>query len=315
VAQFELARDQERMLWRRAMSASLSIETYLVGMALTGFTLLLVIEKKRPYKKFAASGLKRSFSTNTSAFFFNAVVMNILSVTSLLVIAANYSHYGLLRNLPDGPLKWASSFVLFDFAVYAWHFLGHKSEYLWRFHKIHHSDKTIHVSTGLRFHIFDQLLEVVFKCLCTFMIGVQAHVVVVCELVRMLFVFFHHANLSLPAEKWLSYVVITPSLHRSHHSTLRSEHDSNYGIVLAVWDILFGTRKELIPKQIGLELIEAENFVQLFSLAFVTEWRFARVLHLLPRHGVNYATRRKGNMTRDSDVMIEVVGLGQSEKT
>jgi sterol desaturase/sphingolipid hydroxylase (fatty acid hydroxylase superfamily) len=95
-------------------------------------------------------------------------------------------------------------------------------------------------------------------------IGAEAHVVVVCELVRMLFVLFHHANLSFPGEKWLSYVVITPSLHRGHHSTLRSEHDSNYGIVLSVWDILFGTRKELVPKSIGLELIEAENLVQLF---------------------------------------------------
>jgi len=68
-----------------------------------------------------------------------------------------------------------------------------------------------------------------------------------------------------------------------HHSTLRSEHDSNFGIVLSIWDILFGTRKELIPKKIGLELIEAENFLQLFSLAFVTEGRFAKMLHLLPR--------------------------------
>jgi sterol desaturase/sphingolipid hydroxylase (fatty acid hydroxylase superfamily) len=236
-------------------------------------------------------------------------------VTSLLAIAANYSHYGLLRNLPDGPLKWALCFVLFDFAVYLWHFLGHKSEHLWRFHKIHHSDKTIHVSTGLRSHILDQFLEVIFKCLCTFMIGVQAHVVVVCELVRMLFVFFHHANLSLPGEKWLSYVMITPSLHRSHHSTLRSEHDSNYGIVLAVWDILFGTRKELVPRKIGLELIEAENFVQLFSLAFVTEWRFAKLLHLLPRHAVSYATRRKASLTTNRDVAIETVGLSHSEKT
>ena len=74
MAQFELARDQERMLWRSAVSASLSIETYLVAMALAGFTLLLVVEKKRPYKKFAASGLKRSFSTNTSAFLFNTLV-------------------------------------------------------------------------------------------------------------------------------------------------------------------------------------------------------------------------------------------------
>jgi sterol desaturase/sphingolipid hydroxylase (fatty acid hydroxylase superfamily) len=114
-------------------------------------------------------------------------------------------------------------------------------------------------------------------------IGAEAHVVVACEALRMLFVLFHHMNFSFRGEKWLSYIVITPSLHRVHHSSVRSEHDSNYGIVLAIWDILFGTRKELVPEKIGLEMVEAENFAQLFSLAFVTENRFARLLHLLPR--------------------------------
>jgi sterol desaturase/sphingolipid hydroxylase (fatty acid hydroxylase superfamily) len=185
--------------------------------------------------------------------------------------------------MPDGPLKWAASFILFDFAVYAWHYSGHKFEWLWRFHKVHHSEKSFHVTTGLRFHIFDQFLEVVVKCVCAVVIGVDARVVVVCEVLRMFFVLFHHANIVIPGEKWLSCFIITPSLHRAHHSTLRSEHDSNYGIVLAIWDILFRTRKELVPKSIGLEMIEAENFVQLFSLAFLTERRLARVLHLLPR--------------------------------
>jgi len=273
------------------------IENVLFAMALGAFTLLLLLEKKRPYKKVTASSLRRSLSTNACAFFFNTVAMNILSVTSLLVIATNYSHFGLLSGLRDDTPKWILSFVLFDFAVYVWHFLGHKSGMLWRFHKIHHSDKNLHVSTGLRFHVFDQFLEVIFKCVCTMIIGVESHVVIVCELVRMLFVFFHHANLSFPCEKWLSYVVITPSIHRVHHSTLRGEHDSNYGIVLAIWDIMFGTRKELVPKKIGLELIEAENFVQLFSLAFVTEGRFAKMLHLLPRFQATSAKRRAANLS------------------
>jgi sterol desaturase/sphingolipid hydroxylase (fatty acid hydroxylase superfamily) len=267
------------------MDAGHGIANYLFTIVLAVFALLLVIEKWRPYKKLASASLKQSFSTNTSAFIFNNIIMNILSVSSLLVVAENYSHYGLLSRLDDGPLKWAMSFILFDFAVYAWHVLGHKTEQLWRFHKIHHSDKTFHVTTGLRFHVFDQLLEVIFKCLCTVAFGVEAKVVVVCEIVRMLFVLFHHSNISFPGEKLLSYIVITPSIHRVHHSTLRSEHDSNYGIVLSVWDLLFGTRKELVPKKIGLDMIEAENFVQLFSLAFITERRLARLLHLLPRRG------------------------------
>jgi sterol desaturase/sphingolipid hydroxylase (fatty acid hydroxylase superfamily) len=290
------------------MSGGLNIESLLLATALGVFALLLIMEKMRPYKKLAALGLKRSFSTNASAFLSNNLIMSLLSISSLLVVAEHHSHHGLLSSLKDAPLKWALSFVLFDFGVYVWHFLGHKSEYLWRFHKVHHSDKSIHVSTGLRFHIFDQFLEVIFKCLCTVVIGVEAHVVVVCELVRMLFVLFHHANLSFPGEKWLSYVVITPSLHRGHHSTLRSEHDSNYGIVLSMWDILFGTRKELVPKKIGLELIEAENLVQLFSLAFVTEWSFARLLHLVPRQGITSARRLSAALAEDRNVAIQTLG-------
>jgi sterol desaturase/sphingolipid hydroxylase (fatty acid hydroxylase superfamily) len=99
----------------------------------------------------------------------------------------------------------------------------------------------------------------------------------------MFFVLFHHGNFTFPGEKWISYLIITPHLHRTHHSTLRKEHDSNYGIVLSIWDVMFGTRKEIEPASIGLEMIEAENLVQLFSLAFLTERRLARLLHLVPR--------------------------------
>jgi sterol desaturase/sphingolipid hydroxylase (fatty acid hydroxylase superfamily) len=87
----------------------------------------------------------------------------------------------------------------------------------------------------------------------------------------------------IPGEKWLSYIIIAPYVHRAHHSTLREEHDSNYGIILSLRDLMFGTPKELVPDTIGLEMIEAENLVQLFSLAVVTKRRLARLLLKLPR--------------------------------
>jgi sterol desaturase/sphingolipid hydroxylase (fatty acid hydroxylase superfamily) len=265
------------------MTTSAQFANYLFGAALLMFFALLFAEKWRPYARTSMAGLKRTFSTNASAFLVNNIIMNFLSVSSLLVVAENYAHHGLLSNLPDGAFKFVASFVLFDFAVYVWHVLGHKFELLWRLHKVHHSDKNFHVTTGLRFHVFDQLLEVLFKGACAALIGVGSGVVVICEVIRMFFVLFHHANITFPGEKLLSYVIITPSLHRVHHSTRRSEHDSNYGIVLAIWDRIFGTRKELTPKKIGLDLIEAENLVQLFSLAFITERRLLRFLNFLPR--------------------------------
>lgn len=283
------------------------VEGYLLIIVVAAFSLLLTLEARRPHLQVSKASLRESFSTNTTAFLFNNLFMNTLSVSSLLLAAQNYSRHGLLGGWSDGPAKWLVCFVLFDFAVYCWHWLGHKSERLWRLHKIHHSDKNLHVSTGLRFHVLDQLLEVGVKCALTVAIGVEAHIVVLCEIVRMAFVLFHHANVTVPGERWLSYIVITPSIHRVHHSTRRSEHDSNYGIVLAIWDILFGTRKEGVPRQIGLQMVEARNLLQLLSLAFVTEQRFARALHLLPReepapayddisveHDMRLARRRSG---------------------
>jgi sterol desaturase/sphingolipid hydroxylase (fatty acid hydroxylase superfamily) len=271
------------------MAVDQSLANALFGALIVLCGLLLLMEVRHPYNKVAAKVLRQSHATNTSAFLFNNVIMSILSVSSLLVVAAEYSQYGLLGGFPDGVVKWVVSFVLMDFSVYAWHYVGHHSEFLWRFHKIHHSDKSFHVTTGLRFHVFDQLLEVVVECICVILIGVSAQVVIVCEVLRMAFVFFHHSNLSFPGEKWLSYIIITPYLHRAHHSTVREEHDSNYGIVLSVWDLMFETRKELIPNAVGLEMIEANDLVQLFCLAFVTERRLARLLHNLPRR------RRRGS--------------------
>ncbi|MGJ0509765.1 MAG: sterol desaturase family protein [Methylocystis sp.] len=265
------------------MNAPPAIATLLLVAVVGLFLALIVMEKLHPLRAFSRDRLKAAFSTNTSAFLINNLIMSAVSASSLIMVAGAYSRHGLLANAPDGPAKWALSFILFDFAVYAWHFAGHRFEPLWRFHKVHHSDRTFQVSTGLRFHVFDQFLEVIVKCLCTVTIGVEAHVVIVCEVVRMLFVLFHHANITFPGEKLLSWLIITPSLHRAHHSTRRSQHDSNFGVVLAVWDMIFGTRKELTPKSVGLELIQAENLVQLFSLAFVTEERLAQVIHLVPR--------------------------------
>jgi sterol desaturase/sphingolipid hydroxylase (fatty acid hydroxylase superfamily) len=198
-------------------------------------------------------------------------------------VAQQFSGFGLLAGLDNGPLKWLLAFAFFDLAIYAWHFASHKYEWLWRFHKVHHSDKSFNVSTGFRFHVLDLLLEILYKCTFVIVFGVDAYLVLSIEIVELFFIFFHHANIKVPNEQSISNYIITPCLHRTHHSTLRVEHDSNYGIVLSVWDRFFGTRKELVPVNIGLDLIEAENFIQLFSLAFITERKIRQLFRLIPK--------------------------------
>lgn len=262
---------------------ALDLQSYLTWAMGILFVLLVLMELIRPYKHFSKRIARSSFTTNTSAFLFNNVILTLFSATSLFVIAQHYSHIGLLAGLEAGPGKFVLSFLFFDLAVYAWHFASHQSEFLWRFHKIHHSDKSFNVTTGFRFHVIDTFIELVYKCVVIVLLGLDAYTVLICELIKTLFVMFHHCNISFPGEKALSKLIIVPCLHRTHHSALRRQHDSNYGIVFSIWDQLFGTRKELVPDQIGLELIEAENFVQLFSLAFITERRVRRILQMLPR--------------------------------
>ena len=255
----------------------------LFSLAILAFILLLVLEKIRPFLHFDKKTYKESLLTNTSAFLINNVILTILRASSLFLVAQQFSKFGLLSGLDNGFLKSVLTFALFDLSIYGWHYASHKYEFLWRFHKIHHSDKSFNVSTGFRFHVFDLLLEIVYKCLFVVIIGVDAYLVLTIEIIELFFIFFHHANLKIPNEDLISQFIITPSLHRTHHSKLRSEHDSNYAIVLSFWDKLFGTRKESVPQDIGLELIEADNIIQLFSLAFVTERKIKQILSWIPK--------------------------------
>jgi sterol desaturase/sphingolipid hydroxylase (fatty acid hydroxylase superfamily) len=256
---------------------------FLFGLAMVAFVFLLVIEKRSPYRQFPQKVYKESFVTNTTAFLVNNLILTTIRASSLFLVAQQFASHGLLSSLENGPVKWLLAFALFDLAIYAWHFVSHQYEWLWRFHKIHHSDKSFNVSTGFRFHVFDLLLEIIYKCIFVVVIGVNAYIVLSIEIIELFFIFFHHSNIRIPNEKLISQVIITPSLHRTHHSTLRKEHDSNYGIVLSFWDRMFNTRLELVPEHIGLDLIEAENFIQLFSLAFITERKITRLFSWIPK--------------------------------
>lgn len=266
-------------------NAAETISTVLFVVAIFSVFAMLAAEKTNPYRRFDASVTKDSVITNTAAFLFNNVILTLLRASSLFFIAQEFSGFGLLHSMSEGPLKWILTFLLYDFAIYAWHYVNHHNDFLWRFHKVHHSDKAFNVTTGFRFHVLDLFIEIPYKCLVVIVFGVNAYIILAIETIQLLFILFHHSNLRIPAEDKLSHIFITPYLHRVHHSSLRTEHDSNYGIVLSLWDRIFRTRKDLIPAEIGLDLIVAHNFVQLFSLAFITERHMKRILQMIPQVG------------------------------
>lgn len=196
---------------------------------------------------------RQSYQTNISLFVFNNLLMSACSISSLFIIADHYSSYGLLNQLSSPMLKVILSFLAFDLLLYAWHQTCHRVHLFWRFHRVHHNDNHLNVSTAFRLHFVEVLLTNCLKALLVIVLGIDSLLVVTIETFITMCILFHHTNIRFKCERWLGYFMIVPYLHRVHHSTERCEHDHNYGAVLSVWDRLFGTFLEHEPKHIGIK--------------------------------------------------------------
>jgi sterol desaturase/sphingolipid hydroxylase (fatty acid hydroxylase superfamily) len=234
----------------------------------TAFGILSVLEQHAPKIKLSKRMLRQSYQTNFSLFIFNSLIMSLLSATSLLLIARHHFFSGLLSYVQDPAGKVILSFLAIDLLLYGWHKLCHRFDGLWLFHRVHHNDPSLNVSTGFRLHIVELLFTHVLKALLIIVMGIDELIVLVSEIATTLFVMLHHTNIAFKAEKWLGLVFITPYLHRTHHSVQRSEHDSNYGAILSIWDRIFGTIKELEPTEIGIKGNSPLDFINLVKFGF-----------------------------------------------
>ena len=139
-----------------------------------------------------------------------------------------------------------------DFSSWLVHLVMHKIKPLWRFHLIHHTDNTVDVTTGLRHHPGDSILRGIFFLILIFVSGAPMYSVMFYQTLLVLVTAFTHANISLPkpVDKIISYILVSPNMHKVHHHWKQPYTDSNYGAVFSIWDRLFGTYKTLDPKEI-----------------------------------------------------------------
>ena len=152
--------------------------------------------------------------------------------------------------------------------MYLWHKASHSFDCLWMFHKVHHNDPYLNISTSFRIHFLELVITNFLKAILIIILGIEEAMVLTSEAIMTLFIMFHHTNISFMGEKLLGHVIIVPSLHRTHHSTQRCEHDSNYGAVLSLWDRLFGTLSELKPAEIGIKGSSPQDLVNLIKFGF-----------------------------------------------
>jgi sterol desaturase/sphingolipid hydroxylase (fatty acid hydroxylase superfamily) len=139
------------------------------------------------------------------------------------------------------------SFLMMDFAIWAQHLAMHHVPFLWRLHRVHHSDTTMDVSTALRFHPFEILASLAFKIIIILLLGAPAIAVIAFEIVLSAGALFTHANVAVPSrlEALLRLVFVTPALHLIHHSPDPKETNSNFGFSFSFWDRIFGTYRRL----------------------------------------------------------------------
>jgi sterol desaturase/sphingolipid hydroxylase (fatty acid hydroxylase superfamily) len=163
-------------------------------------------------------------------------------VTVKAITMAESSSLGLSSGASLSP--WARTavlFVLFDIWMYWWHRANHRIPFLWRFHRAHHADIEMDTTTALRFHPGELVLSTFLRLPVVLVLGMSFAQLVFFEVLLNVSTLFHHSNLALP-EKWdrrLRSVIVTPNMHRVHHSVEFAETNSNFTSLLSVWDRLF----------------------------------------------------------------------------
>jgi sterol desaturase/sphingolipid hydroxylase (fatty acid hydroxylase superfamily) len=176
----------------------------------------------------------------------NSVILHILAPLSALAAArlAAAQGWGLLRLLPlPVVIRVLAAVVALDLVIYSQHRFFHAVPLLWRVHRMHHADLDFDVTTGTRFHPIEMVLSAGVKLVAVLILGAPAVAVLLFEVLLNATSMFNHGNICLPAplDTALRWLVVTPDMHRVHHSAIPLETNSNYGFNLPWWDYLFGT--------------------------------------------------------------------------
>jgi sterol desaturase/sphingolipid hydroxylase (fatty acid hydroxylase superfamily) len=194
-------------------------------------------------------GRLRRWPGNIGIVVLNSLVMKLALPVAAVEFAATASArgWGLLPAV-DLPVwvEFMLAVMILDFAIYVQHVLFHAVPALWRLHRMHHADLDFDVTTGARFHPVEILLSMVIKFAAIAALGPSAVAVLVFEILLNGTAMFNHANARLPLglDRWLRWIVVTPDMHRVHHSIVPHETNSNFGFNLPWWDRLFGTYRD-----------------------------------------------------------------------
>lgn len=206
--------------------------------------LMLVWEQLAPRRETLAPTWQRRLNNIALIVVASLIIRFLLPVLVLVEIAQYVSQANLgLLHLVELPfwLEVVLAYVILDMVIYWQHVFMHKIPILWRLHRVHHSDVDMDVTTGVRFHPIEIILSLSIKAVVVTISGAPLLAVLLFELSLNIFPMFNHANIKIPknVDNFLRYIVVTPDMHRVHHSNQQKETDSNFGFSVPWWDYLF----------------------------------------------------------------------------
>lgn len=216
-----------------------------LGVFLAVFLLLMVLEALLPRRRLRHSKMKR-WTSNIALVVINTVTVRLLVPIAGVAAAAlaQQQQWGLLNQVAlPGWIEMLLFLLAFDLAIYFQHRVFHAVPFLWRLHRMHHSDRDYDVTTGNRFHPLSILISSLIKTVLILLAGPTVLAVVVAEVLLNACAMFNHSNLRVPIafDRVLRLFVVTPDMHRVHHSIDPHEHNRNFGFNFPWWDRLFGT--------------------------------------------------------------------------
>jgi sterol desaturase/sphingolipid hydroxylase (fatty acid hydroxylase superfamily) len=216
-----------------------------LGFFLGAFALLALWEGIAPRRASQTSRAVR-WTNNIALAAVNMLIVRVLLPLAGVGLAAFVNEHGtgLLNMLPvPYVLAVVVSLLAFDLAVYLVHLAFHNAPVLWRMHRLHHADVDVDVATAVRFHPIQVVLSTLVKFVVIMTLGTPVLAVVLFETVFHALLLFNHTNVRVPpaVDRVLRWFVVTPDMHRIHHSVRPSEANTNYGFALPWWDRLFGT--------------------------------------------------------------------------
>lgn len=205
---------------------------------------MMLLEAWAP-RRDRAFALRPRWTVNLSLTVLGSGLVRLVAPAGLAGVAlvAAEREWGLLSLVGPTWVAAVAGFVLLDLVIYLQHVMVHRLPLLWRLHKVHHLDPELDATTGVRFHPLEILVSWAIKAVAVLALGVPAGAVVTFEIVLNACAMFNHANWRLAPrlDTLLQWVIVTPDMHRIHHSVSRDEHDTNFGFNLPWWDWAFGT--------------------------------------------------------------------------